>query len=66
MFTITAQADFGVSATILDSEKVQIWPIATGRIRASNYQLDMPEYPKTVSFFGQQARVKTVTPTGTA
>ncbi len=36
VFTITAQADFGVSATILDSEKVQIWPIATGRIRGLN------------------------------
>ena len=32
VFTITAQADYGVSATILDSDKVQIWPIATGEI----------------------------------
>ncbi len=36
IFTITAQADFGVSATILDSEKVQIWPIATGTISGIN------------------------------
>ena len=36
IFTITAQADYGVSATILDSEKVQIWPIATGTVSGVN------------------------------
>lgn len=45
VFTITAQADFGVSATILDSEKVQIWPIATGEISGlspSRYYEEVP------------------------
>ena len=45
VFTITAQADFGVSATILDSEKVQIWPIATGEITGltpSRYYEEVP------------------------
>ena len=45
VFTITAQADFGVSATILDSEKVQIWPIATGTISGldpSRYYEEIP------------------------
>ena len=36
VFTISAQADFGVSATVLDSEKVQIWPVATGTIRGTD------------------------------
>ena len=30
VFTISALADFGVSATVLDSERVQIWPVAQG------------------------------------
>ena len=30
VFTASALADFGVSATILDSARLQIWPIATG------------------------------------
>ena len=50
VFTITAQADFGVSATILDSEKVQIWPIATGTISgvdSSRYYEQVP--PVSVS-----------------
>ena len=45
VFTITAQADFGVSATILDSEKVQIWPIATGEISGLNPSRYYEEVP---------------------
>ena len=50
VFTITAQADYGASATILDSEKVQIWPIATGTISGvdpSRYYEQVP--PVSVS-----------------
>ena len=50
IFTITAQADYGVSTTILDSEKVQIWPIATGTISgvdSSRYYEQVP--PVSVS-----------------
>ncbi len=36
VFTISAQADYGVSATVLDSEKIQIWPVATGTIRGTD------------------------------
>ena len=36
VFTISAQADFGVSETVLSSEKVQIWPIATGTISGTD------------------------------
>jgi len=45
VFTITAQADYGVSATILDSQKIQIWPIATGTISGidqSRYYEEVP------------------------
>ena len=44
VFTISAQADFGVSATVLDSERIQIWPIATGTIRG----VDPTEYYEQV------------------
>ena len=27
---------------------------ATGRVRAVPFEMDLPEYPKTASFFGQQ------------
>ena len=30
----------------------------TGRIRSTPYEMDMPEYPKEASFFGQQDKVK--------
>lgn len=39
VFTVSALEDYGVSATILDSERVQIWPIATGTL--SGYDPDM-------------------------
>jgi phytanoyl-CoA hydroxylase len=70
LFIVTYAAEDAIALTAnqvphkFDGEIVR--GVATGRIRASNYQLDMPEYPKTASFFGQQARVKTTTPTGTA
>ena len=55
VFTITAQADFGVSATILDSEKVQIWPIATGTISGINparyYELVPPVSVNLVNLY---------------
>lgn len=70
LFIVTYAAEDAIALTAnqvphkFDGEIVR--GVATGRIRASNYQLDMPEYPKTASFFGQQARVKTTTPAGTA
>lgn len=30
----------------------------TGRVRCTPYEMDMPEYPKEASFFGQQNKVK--------
>lgn len=30
----------------------------TGRVRASSFEMELPEYPKEVSFFGQQAKAK--------
>ena len=30
--------------------------VHTGRVRASNFSMDLPEYPKETSFFGQQAK----------
>ena len=33
----------------------------TGRVRTSNFEMELPEYPKETSFFGQQSREKEVT-----
>ena len=44
VFTISAQADFGVSATVLDSDRIQVWPIAQGTISGT----DPGEYYETV------------------
>ncbi len=30
----------------------------TGRVRSTRYEMDLPEYPKEASFFGQQDKVK--------
>ena len=30
----------------------------TGRVRCTPYEMDLPEYPKEASFFGQQDKVK--------
>ena len=30
----------------------------TGRVRCTHYEMDLPEYPKEASFFGQQDKVK--------
>ena len=30
----------------------------TGRVRCTPYEMDLPEYPKEASFFGQQSKVK--------
>ena len=30
----------------------------TGTVRCSSYSIELPEYPKEVSFFGQQDKVK--------
>jgi hypothetical protein len=45
VFTVSALADFGVSATVLDSRRVQIWPIAQGELNgldSSAYYEDVP------------------------
>jgi hypothetical protein len=44
VFTISAKADFGVSATILDSKRIQIWPVA----RATLTGLDATAYYEEV------------------
>ncbi len=52
VFTISAQADFGVSATILDSERVQIWPVATGQLSgydSGEYYEDVPPITVTLT-----------------
>jgi phytanoyl-CoA hydroxylase len=30
----------------------------TGTVRCSSYSIELPEYPKEVSFFGQQDKIK--------
>jgi phytanoyl-CoA hydroxylase len=30
----------------------------TGKVRCTNYSVELPEYPKEVSFFGQQSKSK--------
>jgi len=45
VFTISSQEDYGVSATVLDSERLQIWPIATAVISGTDpnvYYEDVP------------------------
>ena len=32
----------------------------TGTVRSSNYSVELPEYPKEVSFFGQQSKGKNI------
>jgi phytanoyl-CoA hydroxylase len=29
----------------------------TGRVRSTSFEMEMPEYPKEASFFGQQSKV---------
>jgi len=76
VFTITAQADFGVSATILDSEKVQIWPIATGTISGvdpSRYYEQVPPvsvslvnlYPDSTTYLRMYPGARKERPEGT-
>lgn len=33
---------------------------STGTVRCSNYSVELPEYPKEVSFFGQQSKAKKI------
>ena len=60
LFIVTYAADDAIPLTenqvphTYDGEIVR--GVAAGRIRTSSYDMDMPEYPKTASFFGQQAR----------
>ena len=45
VFTISAQADFGVSATVLDSDRIQIWPIARGTISGTDSTTEYETIP---------------------
>ena len=45
VFTVSAQADFGVSATVLDSRKVQIWPVARAEIKGCDPDAYYEEVP---------------------
>ena len=45
VFTVSALADFGVSAAVLDSKRVQIWPIAEGHLAGFDPQTEYDTVP---------------------
>lgn len=45
VFTVSARADFGVSATVLDSQRVQVWPIAQAQLSGYSSTAHYQEVP---------------------
>jgi hypothetical protein len=45
VFTVSALADYSVAATVLDSKRLQIWPIATGSLSGFDPATEYDEVP---------------------
>ena len=74
IFTISALADYSVSATVLDSKRIQIWPIAEGSLYGhdpADYYEDVPNltvtltdlYPASATYLRVYAGASTSNPT---
>lgn len=74
VFSASALADYGVDATILDSEKLQIWPVANGSLSgfsADGYYEIVPAvtvilddlYPSSTTYLRVYSGEPTATPT---
>lgn len=75
VFSASALADYGVDATVLDSQKLQIWPVATGSLSgfsATGYYEIVPSvtivledlYPSSTTYLRVYAGEPSSNPTG--